>query len=154
MTIPKDVGGGPAYQPILAQCIAEGLQSILGESGSQMVLRLHSIQSLSNDADTFHAAMAAIFREEGARVLEREVGARLLERMPAGGRGGFLGRRRRQKPLGATRSGVSSAERDLLKRFLSVAFEESSPTVDPIPVGFGRGSIAMTSLRFAAAFKK
>jgi hypothetical protein len=150
----------PDFQATLEASVLEGLRYVLGESGLQMVLRMHPLPSLSSNPAEFHEAMVDIFKEGGAQIIEREIARRLLQKtaMQEG----------REQPHhhwftitalgGSSRGKVSSSERRVLKRFVALASlpndhrvesASSSPFIVP-----ASNSIELTSLRFAAAFKK
>jgi hypothetical protein len=156
----RDGEGRPEFQGILDRSIEEGLRSVLGESGVQMVLSLHPLSSISADPARFHEAMRDIFLDNGAAIIEREIARRLLL---SAGRERAKGRAHRSW-LSATSFGsrssarVSDREKRVLRKFVALASLPQGhrpETLTNQAWKLGRASsIELTSSRFAAAFKK
>ncbi len=149
------------FQAVLDKSIEDGLRHVLGESGLQMVLRLHPLPTLSTDPARFHEAMQSIFMENGAAIIEREIARRLLQNA---GRERTDGRAHRPwfvvADFGARPSGrASKTEKRVLRKFVALASLPHSHLTGSISLRTRgpRGeasSIELTSLRFADAFKK
>jgi len=152
-----DDSKSPDFQITLEESVIGGLRGVLGESGLQMVLRLYPLPSLSSDPVRFHRAMVEIFKEEGANIIESEIARRLLEKSAKIASGRVQHQWFTLKAFGRRKGQVSADEKKVLKRFVALAsLPRDHEPVSPISPGLrsNSSSIELTSLRFAAAFKK
>ncbi len=146
------------FQQVLNRSIEQGLRNILGESGTQMVLSVHPLDSISTDFERFHKAMRAIFKDTGAIIIEREIARILLENV--GNERNRQGWWLRMWPLTSSSTGTtvgraSEKEKRLLRRFLALESIPGGHSADPERLGeYGEGPIELTAINFAYAFKK
>jgi hypothetical protein len=143
---------------VLERSIQDGLRYVIGESGLEMILKDHPLETLSSDVAGFHAVLVEIFKENGAALIEREIAGRLLD---------GAGRQRGPSGLPGHSSGLSSAGRPprmsrddarALRQLVQLAIAprgRHGGSSQSILVGEGTSSsIETTSLAFADAFKK
>jgi hypothetical protein len=148
-------GRRPSFEAAIEKSIEEGLQAILGQSGLQMVLSLHPLDSLSSDPARFHEVLKGIFMSSGAAIIERETARRLVGHL-----GGGLPRQSwlasaawNANPLRR----ASKREKKLIREFVELASEPEGYLMELDLKAPGRtraGGVELTSLTFASAFKK
>ncbi len=155
--MPAERGTRPSHdelEAILREGIQDGLRSVLGQSGLQMVLKECPLELITAEPARFHEFLKGIFMEGGALVIEREIGRRLLQRLgdefdPA------RHSRHRWLVAATTRNNgsarVSKEEREVLRRFLS---PEPLPKERIGRANVGAAPIEVTAASFARAFKK
>lgn len=144
-------GRRPSFEAAIEKSIEEGLQAILGQSGLQMVLSLHPLDSLASDPARFHEVLKGIFMSSGAAIIEREIARRLVSCLGEG-----FPRQRWLTNSNVLRRG-SNREKELVRRFVALGAEPEGYRVDLELNAAGRtrsSAIELTSLRFASAFKK
>jgi hypothetical protein len=154
----KPSGKRVDFQNVLARSIEQGLRNVLGESGAQVVLSLHSLESLSSDSERFHRAITAIFLDSGAAILEREIARLLLENI--GNEPDREGWWLRVWQMGGSSKGQASGrpsekEKRILQQFLALAsIPHDHPTDSEQVEERDDGSLEQTAAKFAYAFKK
>ena len=66
---------------ILERSIEEGLRSVVGQSGVEMILRLGSVEPFAADPRKLHELLVSIFADQGALTIERAIVGTLMDKL-------------------------------------------------------------------------
>jgi hypothetical protein len=129
-----------AARQILETCIEQGLRDTLGQSGFEMVSRLHPVHSSAEDPRRLHELLVGIFREKGALMIESKIASLLLDKLGDGDRPDV------ERSRTARQSRNSDYEAGLIRRFTETARLPGASSK--------HNSMESTAASFADAFTK
>ena len=126
-----------------------------------MVVSDHPVDRLSKDPAILHETLTSIFKEDGALIIEREIARRLLDKAGSEERAASrFSRSWLASALSHRKSAgrVSQKDKELLRGFVGLPFisaDQFREEQTAAPSWRGeRGSMELTALEFASAFRK